>query len=56
MRGASLWDVPMKEVIIPHTHAEGEDVKEIPLYVRIPPAAKKGNKVPVMLLMTGMDG
>jgi len=57
MRGAALWDIPLKEVVIPHTHAAGEDGKEIPLYVRMPRGAGKGGKkVPVLLLMTGLDG
>jgi len=57
MRGAALWDIPMKEVVIPHTHAAGQDGKEVPLYVRMPRGAgKDGKKVPVLLLMTGLDG
>ncbi|KAJ4580326.1 hypothetical protein HRR83_003274 [Exophiala dermatitidis] len=34
LRGASLWDAPIKEIVIPHTSAEGDDGKEIPLYTR----------------------
>jgi len=46
----------LKDVTIPHTHAAGEDGKEIPLYVRIPRGAKADKPVPVLLLMTGLDG
>ncbi|KAF2396094.1 alpha/beta-hydrolase [Trichodelitschia bisporula] len=53
LRGASLWDVPVEEVVIPHTHAAGSDGKEIPLYVRTPKGAVNA---PVILLITGLDG
>lgn len=56
LRGASLWDVPMKEEIIPHTYASGEDGKEIPVYIRTPKKAKAGSPVPVVLLICGLDG
>ncbi|KEF51017.1 uncharacterized protein A1O9_12943 [Exophiala aquamarina CBS 119918] len=56
LRGASLWDAPLKEVIIPHTAAEGEDGKEIPLYLRLPSGTSKDKKAPVVLLITGLDG
>lgn len=56
LRGAALWDSPMKQVIIPHTAAAGEDQKEIPLFVRIPNGASNSNKCPVVLLITGLDG
>lgn len=56
LRGASLWDAPMKQVIIPHTTATAQDGKEIPLFVRIPNGASSTNKCPVVLLITGLDG
>lgn len=56
LRGASLWDAPMKEVRIRHTAAAGKDGTEIPLFVRIPNGASPSNKCPVVLLMTGLDG
>lgn len=56
LRGASLWDVPIKEVMIPHTQATGEDGLQIPVYVRTPRGAKKETPVPVVLLITGLDG
>jgi len=56
LRGASLWDAPLKQVIIPHTAATGPDGKEIPLFVRIPNGASSSNKCPVVLLITGLDG
>ena len=58
LKGASLWDEPLEEVIIPHTHAANGDGKEIPLLVRIPQGIKKGGDedCPVVLLLTGLDG
>jgi len=56
LRGASLWDAPIKEVIIPHTEAQNEDGHEIPLYVRLPSGASEAKKCPVVLLITGLDG
>lgn len=56
LRGASLWDTPLKQVVIPHTAAAGEDGKEIPLFVRIPRGASETKKCPVVLLLTGLDG
>lgn len=56
LRGASLWDAPMKEIKIPHSAAEGLDGKEIPLFVRLPPGASEERKCPMVLLITGLDG
>jgi FrsA-like alpha/beta hydrolase family protein len=56
MRGAALWSVPMKDISIPHTLASNGDGNEIPLYVRIPPQASEEKPVPVMFLITGLDG
>lgn len=56
LRGSSLWDVPIEEVVIPHKHAAGEDGKEIPLYVRTPPGGQQDQKWPTILLITGLDG
>ncbi len=56
LRGASLWDAPIKEIKIPHTAAEGQEGKEIPLFVRLPPGASSNKKCPVVLLITGLDG
>jgi hypothetical protein len=56
MAGVKLWDVPIKEVILPFTDAGEGDGKEIPLYVRTPPQASKADPAPVLLLITGLDG
>ncbi|KAF2665301.1 alpha/beta-hydrolase [Microthyrium microscopicum] len=56
MRGAALWDPPLKDLSIAHTHAENGDGTEIPLYTRVPKDASAQNKAPVVLLITGLDG
>lgn len=56
LRGASLWDTPMKEVVIPHSAATGKDGKAIPLFVRLPSGTSEKNKCPMVLLITGLDG
>jgi hypothetical protein len=56
LKGTVLWDVPLQEVVIPHTHAGEGDDKAIPLYVRMPIDASPEKPCPVMLLITGLDG
>jgi hypothetical protein len=54
--GAKLWDIPITESIIKHTHAAASDGDSIPLYLRVPPTASKDAPCPVVLLITGLDG
>lgn len=56
MKGARQWDVPMQDITIPFQNAKEGDGKEIPLYVRVPKGASEENTVPVMFLITGLDG
>ncbi|KUJ19594.1 alpha/beta-hydrolase [Mollisia scopiformis] len=56
MKAAKTWEQPVTEVIIPHTHKAGEDRADIPAYIRMPKAKEGVEKVPAVLLMTGLDG
>ena len=56
MQGARLWDVPLEEVIIPFVDRKDGDGETVPLYTRTPPGASKEKPVPVILLITGLDG
>ncbi|OKL63847.1 hypothetical protein UA08_00430 [Talaromyces atroroseus] len=56
LKAASTWSPPIKEVVIPHKYRAGKDGASIPLLVRIPQHADRTNPVPVVLLMTGLDG
>lgn len=56
LKAASTWSPPIKEVVIPHKYRAGNDGASIPLLVRVPQQADRSNPVPVVLLMTGLDG
>lgn len=56
LKAASLWNPVITEVVIPHKHRAGRDGASIPLYIRLPEEASMGQRVPVVLLMTGLDG
>ncbi|KAJ5281737.1 hypothetical protein N7478_007109 [Penicillium angulare] len=56
MKAASLWNPVINEVIIPHTRRSAKDGPSIPLYIRVPEEASADRPVPVILLMTGLDG
>jgi hypothetical protein len=53
MKAGRLWECPVEDIDIPHTHARGADRSAIPVYVRVPKGRKK---CPVVVLMTGLDG
>jgi hypothetical protein len=56
LRGAGLWEEPIREVWIPHTAGIEEDEgREVPLYVRLPKGVEErgGKQCPVVLLITG---
>jgi dienelactone hydrolase len=57
MKAATLFDVPISDVSIPHTAGQSNDEgKEIPLYVRVPKGSSKDNPAPAVILMCGLDG
>lgn len=56
MQVASQWTDPIVEVNIPYVSASETEKSEIPIYYRTPSAASKKNRVPVILLITGLDG
>jgi hypothetical protein len=57
MKAGSKLEVPVREINIPFTSRESRDRDSIPLYIRVPKLEKRGNgKVPVLILMTGLDG
>ncbi|KAH7381186.1 pigment biosynthesis protein Ayg1 [Phaeosphaeria sp. MPI-PUGE-AT-0046c] len=53
LRGAKLWNVPIKEEVIRHKHAGEKDGADIPLYIRHP---NGDGPFPTILLITGLDG
>jgi predicted dienelactone hydrolase len=54
MKAASKWPAPVREVTVAHSSRKGADRETIPIYVRLP--EKTTGKVPVVLLITGLDG
>ena len=57
MKAGRNWEVPMEEVEVPFVDRKGADREVIPVYVRVPASAKKGGeKAPVVMLFTGLDG
>ena len=57
LKGAGLWEEPLREVLIKHTAGVGSDEgREVPLFVRLPEGVKEGSgemKCPVVLLIAG---
>lgn len=53
-KAAARWPNPLEDLSVPHTHAAGNDLPSIPIYVRVPEAATA--PVPTVLLLTGLDG
>ncbi|CRG87414.1 hypothetical protein PISL3812_04431 [Talaromyces islandicus] len=56
MAAASTWAPAINEVVIPHKQRAGSDGASIPLLVRVPEHASASMPVPVVLIMTGLDG
>lgn len=57
LMATKTWDVPLQEIRIRHTHGLPGEGGTIPLYLRVPPAtAARRGPVPVVLLLTGLDG
>lgn len=56
LKAASTWSPPIEDVVITHKYRAGNDGENISLLVRVPQLADITNQVPVILLMTGLDG
>ncbi|KAK4143537.1 esterase FrsA [Dichotomopilus funicola] len=56
LKAGALWESPLQDVIVQHVYAIGADRDKIPVYVRTPSSKGPGEKSPVVILMTGLDG
>ncbi|KAK0352512.1 hypothetical protein LTR59_008723 [Friedmanniomyces endolithicus] len=56
IKGLALRERPTKEVIIPHKHALEHEGKQIPFYYHLPPGTTKEKPVPLVIILTGLDG
>jgi dienelactone hydrolase len=55
-KGMALRERPTHEVLIPHKHGMPSEGKNIPVYYHLPPGTTKDKPVPLMILLTGLDG
>ncbi|KAK5115583.1 hypothetical protein LTR62_001242 [Meristemomyces frigidus] len=55
-RGLALRERPTKEVTIPHKHGLEHEGKQIPFYYHLPPGTTKDKPVPLVIILTGLDG
>lgn len=51
-----LCERPTYEVIIPHKHGLAHEGHDIPVYYHLPPANSKDSPVPIVIILTGLDG
>jgi hypothetical protein len=56
LKAGRAWDLPVEEVLVPHTKRTGADRDVLPVYVRVPREARDGKPAPCVVLMTGLDG
>ncbi|KAF2724328.1 alpha/beta-hydrolase [Polychaeton citri CBS 116435] len=56
IKGLGLRDRSTIEVKVPHIHGLPTEGKEIPIYYHLPPGATSDNPVPLVMIMTGLDG
>jgi pimeloyl-ACP methyl ester carboxylesterase len=47
---------PIHEVLIPHKYGLEHEGKELPIFHQLPSGASKETPVPVMVIITGLDG
>jgi dienelactone hydrolase len=52
----SLQEYPVREVLVPHTHAMNGEGLHIPIYYQLPPGASAQTQFPVVIIFTGLDG
>ncbi|KAL2358455.1 Alpha/Beta hydrolase protein [Cryomyces antarcticus] len=56
LKGLSLREHPVHEVMVPHKHRTEGEGDVIPIYHQLPEGASKENPAPTVLIMTGLDG
>ncbi|EMC95998.1 hypothetical protein BAUCODRAFT_34760 [Baudoinia panamericana UAMH 10762] len=55
-KGMALRERPTREITIPHKHGLEREGKEIPFYYHLPPGTTKDKPVPLLVILTGLDG
>lgn len=56
LKGLSLRDHPVAEVIIPHTFGRQNEGSVIPAYYQVPAQATPESPVPLVIILCGLDG
>ncbi|KAI1386923.1 yellowish-green 1-like protein [Hypoxylon trugodes] len=56
LKGLGLHKYPMVGVSIPHVHAANGDGPELQVFYHLPASASASNKVPLIVVFTGLDG
>lgn len=56
LTNSRLREHPAHEVMIPHKHAVKGEPSEWPVYLMLPSTAKSSAPVPLLILITGLDG
>lgn len=56
IRGFELRERPTKQIVIPHNHGLEHEGKEIPFFYHLPPGTTSDKPVPLVIIMTGLDG
>lgn len=55
-KGLALRERPTREVVIPHKHGQANDGDQIAFYYHLPPGATKDKPVPLVIILSGLDG
>ncbi|KAK3630641.1 hypothetical protein LTR56_017319 [Elasticomyces elasticus] len=55
-KGLAMRERPTKEIVIPHKHGLDHEGKEISFYYHLPPGTTKDKPVPLVVILTGLDG
>nr|POE77977.1 heptaketide hydrolyase ayg1 [Quercus suber] len=55
-KGLALAARPTREITIPHKFGLEHEGKELPFYYHLPPGASSTSPVPLMIILTGLDG
>ena len=55
-KGLALRERPTKEITIPHKHGLQSEGKHIHFYYHLPPGTSKDKPVPLVVILTGLDG
>lgn len=55
-KGLAMRERPTQEVIIAHKHGLPHEGKHIPFYYHLPPGTSREKRVPLVIILTGLDG